>query len=128
MIRPHPRSTRTDTLFPYTTLFRAFAPRNSRVTRGRGDENARCAAAAAQHRRVDGLDRRKRLAEPNDDARKAAIADNQVRTEAECHDGNGVIEVAEEIGEIIGVPRLEQPVGGTARLEPDQWSQRSARR
>src|SRR3546814_20754629 len=52
--------------------------RNSRVTRGRGDENARCAAAAAQHRRVDGLDRRKRLAEPNDDARKAAIADNQV--------------------------------------------------
>src|SRR3546814_15988452 len=76
--------------------------RNSRVTRGRGDENARCAAAAAQHRRVDGLDRRKRLAEPNDDARKAAIADNQVGTEAECHDGNGVIEVAEEIGEKIG--------------------------
>src|SRR3546814_12408232 len=23
MIRPHPRSTRTDTLFPYTTLFRS---------------------------------------------------------------------------------------------------------
>src|SRR3546814_11571480 len=27
MIRPPPRSTRTDTLFPYTTLFRPTAPR-----------------------------------------------------------------------------------------------------
>src|SRR3546814_2700463 len=27
MIRRPPRSTRTDTLFPYTTLFRSFAPR-----------------------------------------------------------------------------------------------------
>src|SRR3546814_8593591 len=27
MIRPPPRSTRTDTLFPYTTLFRANEPR-----------------------------------------------------------------------------------------------------
>src|SRR3546814_16789785 len=26
MIRPPPRSTRTDTLFPYTTLFRSTAP------------------------------------------------------------------------------------------------------
>src|SRR3546814_14552040 len=26
MIRPPPRSTRTDTLFPYTTLFRSAAP------------------------------------------------------------------------------------------------------
>src|SRR3546814_2836354 len=30
MIRPPPRSTRTDTLFPYTTLFRSF-PRVSRL-------------------------------------------------------------------------------------------------
>src|SRR3546814_3908719 len=28
MIRRPPRSTRTDTLFPYTTLFRSFAQRN----------------------------------------------------------------------------------------------------
>src|SRR3546814_11237852 len=27
MIRPPPRSTRTDTLFPYTTLFRSLIPR-----------------------------------------------------------------------------------------------------
>src|SRR3546814_17295751 len=32
MIRPPPRSTRTDTLFPYTTLFRSFqVARNDRV-------------------------------------------------------------------------------------------------
>src|SRR3546814_18181768 len=30
MIRPQPRSTRTDTLVPYTTLFRADAPSFSR--------------------------------------------------------------------------------------------------
>src|SRR3546814_11159293 len=29
MIRPPPRSTRTDTLFPYTTLFRSHRPRSS---------------------------------------------------------------------------------------------------
>src|SRR3546814_7685977 len=29
MIRRSPRSTRTDTLFPYTTLFRSFHPRTS---------------------------------------------------------------------------------------------------
>src|SRR3546814_1632167 len=30
MIRRPPRSTRTDTLFPYTTLFRSFAAREDR--------------------------------------------------------------------------------------------------
>src|SRR3546814_15106490 len=30
MIRRHPRSTRTDTLFPYTTLFRSSAPPGNR--------------------------------------------------------------------------------------------------
>src|SRR3546814_19341786 len=33
MIRRPPRSTRTDTLFPYTTLFRAFNPRISPARR-----------------------------------------------------------------------------------------------
>src|SRR3546814_3041599 len=40
MIRRPPRSTRTDTLFPYTTLFRSrrHAPRlRSQPARGRGD-------------------------------------------------------------------------------------------
>src|SRR3546814_9675006 len=35
MIRPPPRSTRTDTLFPYTTLFRARPPRQRGRTRCR---------------------------------------------------------------------------------------------
>src|SRR3546814_15382183 len=34
MIRPPPRSTRTDTLFPYTTLFRSTLPGGSSVTYG----------------------------------------------------------------------------------------------
>src|SRR3546814_1903298 len=37
MIRRPPRSTRTDTLFPYTTLFRSHQRRNRRgAARGRG--------------------------------------------------------------------------------------------
>src|SRR3546814_3730271 len=48
MIRRPPRSTRTDTLFPYTTLFRS--PGSQRVP-GLG---ARCRRLAwAQHRRTD---------------------------------------------------------------------------
>src|SRR3546814_8385034 len=34
MIRRPPRSTRTDTLFPYTTLFRALGRGRSRTARG----------------------------------------------------------------------------------------------
>src|SRR3546814_7374583 len=46
MIRRPPRSTRTDTLFPYTTLFRSYRPRihreNHRVAlRQRHDRGAR---------------------------------------------------------------------------------------
>src|SRR3546814_19792306 len=53
MIRPPPRSTRTDTLFPYTTLFRS--PTSARRTchericlacRSRGDGCTGCCAAA----------------------------------------------------------------------------------
>src|SRR3546814_13184677 len=36
MIRRPPRSTRTDTLFPYTTLFRSDRRRRGRATRGAG--------------------------------------------------------------------------------------------
>src|SRR3546814_9839639 len=38
MIRRPPRSTRTDTLFPYTTLFRSLRPDASRQT-GQGAQN-----------------------------------------------------------------------------------------
>src|SRR3546814_1890929 len=42
MIRRPPRSTRTDTLFPYTTLFRSLPQRGAEITRsgGGGPEGA----------------------------------------------------------------------------------------
>src|SRR3546814_2795758 len=41
MIRPPPRSTRTDTLFPYTTLFRSHQDRPRRRRRADDDHAAR---------------------------------------------------------------------------------------
>src|SRR3546814_5222722 len=41
MIRRPPRSTRTDTLFPYTTLFRSFTSENCAATFGHIWENRR---------------------------------------------------------------------------------------
>src|SRR3546814_5481781 len=46
MIRRPPRSTRTDTLFPYTTLFRSHARLSLRPTRSRDAVRADFAAAA----------------------------------------------------------------------------------
>src|SRR3546814_10973655 len=51
MIRRPPRSTRTDTLFPYTTLFRSGA---ERLARGAGRRGGRQADAGA--RSADRLD------------------------------------------------------------------------
>src|SRR3546814_14747531 len=47
MIRRPPRSTRTDTLFPYTTLFRSAASEC-------GPDGCRAAGAPAPRRAVDG--------------------------------------------------------------------------
>src|SRR3546814_21084953 len=44
MIRRPPRSTRTDTLFPYTTLFRAL----DRLDNARADEVGSCGVEAAR--------------------------------------------------------------------------------
>src|SRR3546814_20710062 len=53
MIRRPPRSTRTDTLFPYTTLFRAVADVQAHVLAGVGGERVvageRTLAAVEQH-------------------------------------------------------------------------------
>src|SRR3546814_9926101 len=51
MIRPPPRSTRTDTLFPYTTLFRSDAAR-PRPRRASGRSGRRRARGAADPDRV----------------------------------------------------------------------------
>src|SRR3546814_7796156 len=53
MIRRPPRSTRTDTLFPYTTLFRA----PYRGGRGPGGDRRRAAREIHQHRRDARRDR-----------------------------------------------------------------------
>src|SRR3546814_1232401 len=46
MIRRPPRSTRTDTLVPYTTLFRSLCRRHAGMRRRRGIRHARLAHAA----------------------------------------------------------------------------------
>src|SRR3546814_13449737 len=55
MIRRPPRSTRTDTLFPDTTLFRSIADRDHQPQRRVGDRKAR-ARAAEQPRGHVGLE------------------------------------------------------------------------
>src|SRR3546814_4367001 len=67
MIRRPPRSTRTDTLFPYTTLFRsaAGAPAWSHRPRCPGEypcDRAPAPESAAAHRRHPAGDRRNRSA------------------------------------------------------------------
>src|SRR3546814_5902294 len=50
MIRRPPRSTRTDTLFPYTTLFRSGSS-NVRAASGRSDRSLRCRRMTTRRRR-----------------------------------------------------------------------------
>src|SRR3546814_4986499 len=49
MIRRPPRSTRTDTLFPYTTLFRSGSIRAPRIAAGSGDPPQSFGGAGALH-------------------------------------------------------------------------------
>src|SRR3546814_20108950 len=51
MIRRPPRSTRTDTLFPYTTLFRSLCRGESRRATADDDDRARIDARARRGRR-----------------------------------------------------------------------------
>src|SRR3546814_2733994 len=54
MIRRPPRSTRTDTLFPYTTLFRS-AQQSGLIPRFRPDERDRIGRQRAQFHKRDGI-------------------------------------------------------------------------
>src|SRR3546814_14158490 len=64
MIRRPPRSTRTDTLFPYTTLFRSeFSRRLGRVDRG-GRIEAIVAIAAGRRRGLAEMPEQDRAAAP----------------------------------------------------------------
>ena len=69
---------------------------------------------------VELLDLGERLAEPDDDAGNAAVADDHVGAEAERHHRHVGVELREEVGEVVGIGRLEQPLGRAAALEPDQ--------
>src|SRR3546814_10487348 len=55
MIRRPPRSTRTDTLFPYTTLFRSYIqPENSVFKRNQGTRSADRPQISREERRLAG--------------------------------------------------------------------------
>src|SRR3546814_6735662 len=59
MIRRPPRSTRTDTLFPYTTLFRSYESDNTGQQNGNVEQQNRqagCGLAQASDRELSGLD------------------------------------------------------------------------
>src|SRR3546814_16091751 len=98
MIRRPPRSTRTDTLFPYTTLFRSHGERGL----CRGQSHSPAAEPAAGPRRPRGAAREDR--QRQDDARAAAGS-------AACADGRA------DDGRWPDARRLFHPIsgGGTGR-------------
>src|SRR3546814_9097721 len=53
MIRRPPRSTRTDTLFPYTTLFRSAAAPSSAWSRSGREQSCELALQPRRHRRSE---------------------------------------------------------------------------
>ena len=61
----------------------------------------------------------------NDYAGHAAVADDQVRPEAQRHHRRVAVEFAQEARQVVDVSRLEQPLGAAAALEPHQRRERS---
>ena len=67
----------------------------------------------------------KRLAaEPDDDAGNAAVANDEVRAEANHGDGNFTGQARQEIGEVFFVGRLEQQLRRAADAKPGERRQR----
>src|SRR3546814_9058438 len=76
MIRPPPRSTRTDTLFPYTTLFRSHTLRRETVHgAGRTEESASAPRNVSSDRRL-----RCRSACHGDDCRRSEEHTSQLQS------------------------------------------------
>src|SRR3546814_7572382 len=97
MIRRPPRSTRTDTLFPYTTLFRShgIARPDRCADAGTADLDARRPAYRAR-RQMDAAARLRRLVRrPESAFRPALNAPASIRT---LHAGNGE---GRKLGEIV---------------------------
>src|SRR3546814_966098 len=98
MIRRPPRSTRTDTLFPYTTLFRSFLVRNGRV-RVRIDEDV-----AVVHRRdqADVL------------RQQHAVAENVAGHVADAHAGEVLLLAVTPERAEVALDRIPAAAGGDA--------------
>src|SRR3546814_14220016 len=121
MIRRPPRSTRTDTLLPYTTLFR------SKVSRSRGNEAASVSAGGESSRSGRALQQLDRL-EVGDAATHALrrieldkglvgvgiTKDRDTHSVSDCvgaipvGDGNGTFARAKAVHIIVGIDRLTQ--------------------
>src|SRR3546814_8910076 len=81
MIRRPPRSTRTDTLFPYTTLFRSSAPMGVFHTAD-GPIYVACANDRTFHRlAIDVLDRRDLAEDPDFAEVRQRVANRKRRSE-----------------------------------------------
>src|SRR3546814_14479413 len=94
MIRRPPRSTRTDTLFPYTTLFRAAL-----LVRGRAT-SARRASPAPYPIRSGSIDRLRALRRASSRDHSVRVADDQRRIGPRARDE--------------GEPRIRRAPGGQA--------------
>src|SRR3546814_1929485 len=100
MLRRPPRSTRTDTLCPYTTLFRSGAARDDRGRqRADGDFAAACALARGDPRADRDQLRERRLAPPRPRG-------DQCRT----HRGAAVRQIEEHTSELQSLMRISYAV------------------
>src|SRR3546814_12754015 len=102
MIRRPPRSTRTDTLFPYTTLFRA-GPRAATPSRGvfvRGDEKPVRVACADMPREGPDIVRRDRVRcrSGDDIAVRVAGHGHQIGVDTDGHMGHNAFEIGRASG------------------------------
>src|SRR3546814_20047165 len=84
MIRRPPRSTRTDTLFPYTTLFRCAGPLVFAGTHLRDLPRRRCAATTTHHRQGGGAAAIPRRARKNEIRRNHMISQKERQQAAEA--------------------------------------------
>src|SRR3546814_14175164 len=95
MIRPPPRSTRTDTLFPYTTLFRSADP---------GDRPRRLAAGVDLYRRRDdGFQERTDRGHEGDQPMSRTARIDRETSESKIHveldlDGTGKNQISTGVG------------------------------
>src|SRR3546814_4224005 len=76
MIRRPPRSTRTDTLFPYTTLFRAADRHHEEIAVGHLDQRLLDLTGVEDHRGSDG-----EAGQPGDDGSELLAAITRKRSE-----------------------------------------------